>query len=166
MEVHKPVMLTEVMEYLITDINGVYVDATFGRGGHARQIMKALGPQGQLIAFDKDLAAIDAAKDDKEFADNRFLICHHSFTAIKDMMMQYDLVGKVQGILLDLGVSSPQLDQAERGFSFMRNGPLDMRMDQTQGVAATTWLATVDEFVPAILLRRHHNKSQAGLNRA
>ncbi len=153
MDEHKPVMLTEVKQYLVTDREGVYVDATFGRGGHVREILKQLGPNATLFTFDKDSAAIDAAKNDPVFSDKRFLIFHDSFIQIKTILQRYNLVGKVKGILLDLGVSSPQLDEARRGFSFMRNGPLDMRMDQTKGITAATWLSEVSEKTLADVLK-------------
>lgn len=155
MDEHKPVMLEEVKQYLVTDLEGVYLDGTFGRGGHAREILSSLGPKAQFIAFDKDQAAVDAANQDETFADERFLMQQGSFTEIKESLAKQGLVGKVQGILLDLGVSSPQLDNAERGFSFMRNGPLDMRMDQNKGIAATTWLETVDEKTLAEVLKEY-----------
>lgn len=153
MDEHKPVMLAEVKQYLVTDIEGVYVDATFGRGGHAREILANLGSSGKLVAFDKDMAAVNAAKNDLSFSDKRFSIIHDSFAQLKTNLQQANLVGQVSGILLDLGVSSPQLDEAERGFSFMRNGPLDMRMNQESGVSAATWLATVEEKTLAEVLK-------------
>ena len=153
MDEHKPVMLAEVKQYLVTERDGIYVDATFGRGGHAREVLSQLGPNATLFAFDKDSAAVNAAKNDPVFSDKRFSIFHDSFTQIKTVLQQYDLVGRVNGILLDLGVSSPQLDEAERGFSFMRNGPLDMRMDQQKGIAATAWLDVVEEKILADVLK-------------
>lgn len=155
MEEHKPVMLTETMQYLLTDKHGVYVDGTFGRGGHAHAVLNQLDDDAKLIAFDKDAQAIEAAKHNSAFNDPRFTLVHASFAELKTTLEKMSLNGKVQGILLDLGVSSPQLDQAERGFSFMRNGPLDMRMNQNTGVAATTWLATVDEKTLADVLKEY-----------
>lgn len=123
---------------------GVYVDATFGRGGHSAAILQRLGPQGRLLAIDKDLHAIAVANE--RFSDEpRFSIFHGSFAEIGRAVDAAGLHGRVDGILLDLGVSSPQLDDASRGFSFMREGPLDMRMDTTRGVSAAQWLAQASE---------------------
>lgn len=123
--------------------SGVYVDATFGRGGHTAAILQRLGPQGRLLAIDKDPQAIETAE--QKFGDDaRFSIYHGSFADIRDAVAQAGLTGKVDGILLDLGVSSPQLDDASRGFSFLRDGPLDMRMDTTRGMSAAQWLAEAE----------------------
>ena len=161
MDEHKPVMLAEVKHYLVTDVNGIYVDATFGRGGHSREILSQLGPKAKLFAFDRDIAAVNAAKNDPFFSDERFFIFHDSFSQIKTVLQQHHVVGQVNGILLDLGVSSPQLDNAERGFSFMRNGPLDMRMDQHKGMAAATWLETVNEKTLADVLKVYGEERNA-----
>lgn len=124
--------------------DGLYVDATFGRGGHSHAILQQLNENGQLIAIDRDPAAIAFAN--KEFAgDERFEIIHNSFANLGEMMAARDKLGKVDGILLDLGVSSPQLDTAERGFSFLRKGPLDMRMDTSSGISASQWIGETDE---------------------
>jgi 16S rRNA (cytosine1402-N4)-methyltransferase len=121
--------------------NGIYVDGTFGRGGHSRKILGQLGPQGRLIAFDKDPYAIANAEQIK---DPRFSIVHESFA---DMRAELAHLGihQVDGVLMDLGISSPQVDDAERGFSFRNDGPLDMRMDTTRGISAAEWLAHEDE---------------------
>jgi len=141
---HRTVLLDAAVEALAIQPEGIYVDGTFGRGGHSALILKALGQSGQLIAFDKDLAAIDVAR--QLFADDsRFVIHHESFADLKTIAEQHNLLGKIDGVLLDLGVSSPQLDEAERGFSFMKDGPLDMRMDQARGLSAAEWLAEVEE---------------------
>jgi 16S rRNA (cytosine1402-N4)-methyltransferase len=141
---HQAVMLAEVIENLAIQPNGVYVDATFGRGGHAQAILNQLGPDGRLLAMDKDPEAIAYAR--AQFAhDKRFIIQHGSFADLTGFVTQQNLLGKVKGILFDLGVSSPQLDNPERGFSFMREGVLDMRMDSSQGIDAATWLAKIDE---------------------
>lgn len=140
---HTSVLLHESIAALAIKENGTYIDGTFGRGGHSQAILEQLGPTGKLYAFDRDPTAIEAAK---RFADDpRFTIIHSTFSAMAEEMSEIGMLGKVDGILLDLGVSSPQLDDAERGFSFMRNGPLDMRMDTSQGQSAAQWLATADE---------------------
>ena len=132
---HQPVFFKEAIEALNIVPNGVYIDGTFGRGGHARAILNALGPEGRLIALDKDEDAIRHAE--AQFSDDpRFTIIHDSFANINEITRKLDVYGQVSGVLLDLGVSSPQLDEAERGFSFMRAGPLDMRMDVTQNMSA------------------------------
>lgn len=141
---HQSVLLHEVIEHLAIQPNGIYVDATFGRGGHARAILQQLGPDGRLFAIDKDPAAIVYAK--QFFSqDSRFTIQHGSFADLTPFLKSQDVFGKVNGFLFDLGVSSPQLDDPDRGFSFMRPGPLDMRMDSTCGMDAATWIALTDE---------------------
>lgn len=135
---HHPVMLEEVITALQIKSNGIYVDGTFGRGGHSQAILSQLGPSGRLLVLDKDPDAIQCAKD--TIKDER-LECHHAcFSELWRIAKAQNLIGKIDGILLDLGVSSPQLDVAERGFSFMRDGPLDMRMDPTRGISASEWL--------------------------
>ena len=131
------------MEALDISENGVYVDATFGRGGHSAAILQRLGPDGRVLAIDKDLHAIETAQQ-KFVGDERFSIYHGSFADLGHATAQAGVSGRVDGILLDLGVSSPQLDDASRGFSFMRDGPLDMRMDTTCGRSAAEWLAEAD----------------------
>lgn len=141
---HIPVLLNEAVDGLVTAIDGIYVDATFGRGSHSQAILNRLSPNGRLIAFDKDPEAIAYAK--QHFAhDKRFKIYHSSFARLHLCLQQENVFGAVTGVLFDLGVSSPQLDNPERGFSFSRSGKLDMRMDTTQGVDAMQWLAKVDE---------------------
>jgi len=130
---HKTVLLDEAVNGLNIRPDGIYIDGTFGRGGHSRLILTQLGPEGRLIAIDRDPQAIEAAN---AIDDPRFSIVHGPFSALADYARERDLQGKIDGILLDLGVSSPQLDDAERGFSFMRDGPLDMRMDPTRGQSA------------------------------
>lgn len=137
---HVTVLLNEAVEGLAIKPNGIYIDGTFGRGGHSRLILSQLGKQGRLIAIDRDPRAIAEAQT---IIDPRFQIIHRPFSEIPIVCEQLELVGKIDGILLDLGVSSPQLDEAERGFSFMRDGPLDMRMDTTRGLSAMEWLAQV-----------------------
>ncbi|MBH1971027.1 16S rRNA (cytosine(1402)-N(4))-methyltransferase RsmH [Moraxellaceae bacterium AER2_44_116] len=142
--VHLSVLLTETVEAVLADTDGIYVDATFGRGGHSRALLATLGSNARLLAFDKDPEAISAGE--KLMAeDARFTIIHASFAELAQVLTERDLVGKVDGIMADLGVSSPQLDDASRGFSFMNDGPLDMRMNPNQGVSAADWLVTVSE---------------------
>jgi len=138
---HKTVLLDEAVEALEIKKDGIYVDGTFGRGGHSRRILKELGTDGQLIALDKDLAAVAVGK---LWKDNRFYIAHRSFVELAAVLEERG-IKKVDGILLDLGVSSPQLDEASRGFSFRFDAPLDMRMDTSKGITAAQWLAAVDE---------------------
>jgi len=141
---HAPVMLKEAVTALNVKADGVYVDGTFGRGGHARAILSQLGPKGRLIGFDKDPLAIQSgellAKED-----DRFSIEQGSFTMLETVVESKGYKGKVDGILLDLGVSSPQIDDPARGFSFMNDGPLDMRMDTVHGQSAAQWLAKAGE---------------------
>jgi 16S rRNA (cytosine1402-N4)-methyltransferase len=138
---HATVLLSEAVEALNVKPQGIYVDGTFGRGGHSRLILQKLGPGGRLIALDKDLAAVAAGK---EISDARFQLVHSSFEELGNVL-QVLSIAKVDGVLLDLGVSSPQLDDAERGFSFRFDAPLDMRMDTSSGQTAAEWLASVDE---------------------
>jgi 16S rRNA (cytosine1402-N4)-methyltransferase len=135
---HVSVLLEESINALVTDTAGTYIDATFGRGGHTRALLEKLGNDAQVIALDQDPQAIEAAKTLQD--DPRFDIIHTPFSNLQQVLEQRQLTGKVTGILFDLGVSSPQLDDAERGFSFMRDGPLDMRMDTTRGETAAEWL--------------------------
>ncbi|HCS64998.1 MAG TPA: 16S rRNA (cytosine(1402)-N(4))-methyltransferase [Cellvibrio sp.] len=141
---HITVLLNEAVAALVTDPSGFYVDGTFGRGGHSALVMQQLSADGRLLGIDKDLAAIATAKT--RFADDaRFAIAHGSFAELAQLVAERDMTGKVAGVLLDLGVSSPQLDEAERGFSFMQDGPLDMRMDNSQGETAAEWLLQIEE---------------------
>ena len=139
---HISVLLDEAITGLAIKPSGCYIDCTFGRGGHSGLILSHLAKDGRLIAIDRDPRAIAAAE---KFADNsRFCIEHQGFADLKAVADKHQVTGKVDGILLDLGVSSPQLDEAERGFSFMKDGPLDMRMDTTKGQTAAQWLANAD----------------------
>ena len=138
---HISVLLNEAVDALNVRPEGVYVDGTFGRGGHSRAILAKLGPQGRLIALDRDLAAVAAAQDIK---DSRFTLVHSGFSAIKEQLEALG-VTRVDGVLLDIGISSPQIDVAERGFSFRFDGPLDMRMDQSRGQTAAEFLAKASE---------------------
>lgn len=138
---HKTVLLHEAVAALLTDLSGIYVDGTFGRGGHSRLILSKLNSVGQLMGIDKDPAAI-ASAEALARQDARFAIHHGSFTDL-DALAGIDR--QVDGILLDLGVSSPQLDDPGRGFSFTQDGPLDMRMNHQQGESAAQWLARAQE---------------------
>jgi 16S rRNA (cytosine1402-N4)-methyltransferase len=141
---HRTVLLDEAVDALdLTGAraSGTYIDGTFGRGGHSRLILSRLGDNGRLIAFDKDPQAIATAE---QVADPRFTIVHDSFATMKQALAARG-IAQVDGILLDLGISSPQVDDAARGFSFRNDGPLDMRMDTTRGVSAADWLASVPE---------------------
>ncbi|MGL4835135.1 MAG: 16S rRNA (cytosine(1402)-N(4))-methyltransferase RsmH [Shewanella sp.] len=139
---HLSVLLEETVGGLNIKDDGIYIDGTFGRGGHSRQILQRLGQHGRLIAIDRDPQAIEATK---QFADDpRFQIVHGGFGQLADYVTDLGLAGQIDGVLLDLGVSSPQLDDAERGFSFLRDGPLDMRMDNSQGETAAQWLARAE----------------------
>jgi 16S rRNA (cytosine1402-N4)-methyltransferase len=134
---HTTVMLQEAVQSLLTAPDGHYIDATFGRGGHTRLLLSKLSAQGKVTAFDKDPQAIEVAQ---QMGDARLTIRHESFTGLADLPS-----ASAQGILMDLGVSSPQIDEAERGFSFMRDGPLDMRMDSTRGQTVAQWLEQATE---------------------
>lgn len=136
---HIPVLFQAVKDTLLQVPEGIYIDATYGRGGHARAILEFLSPAGQLWLFDKDKTAIEHAK--LHFGqDPRVKIFHGSYTQIASVVQEEGKMGAIQGILMDLGISSPQIDTPERGFSFMTDGPLDMRMDQTAAMDAKTWL--------------------------
>lgn len=138
---HQSVLMNEVLEGLNIKADGVYFDGTFGRGGHAGAILECLEPSGRLLAMDKDAEAIAYAR--KKFnKDSRFEIRQGSFAMMAEVIEELGLIQQVDGILFDLGVSSPQIDNADRGFSFMKDGPLDMRMDTSQGLSAADWLAT------------------------
>lgn len=141
---HTSVLLDECLEGLSIIPGGVYIDGTFGRGGHSREILTKLDRGGRLIGVDKDPEAIEHAKSSFAEFDN-FTMVHGSFADIGNIAKEQGVYGKVNGILLDLGVSSPQLDEAERGFSFMRDGPLDMRMDNSKGMSASEWLMQAQE---------------------
>lgn len=145
-ESHVPVLLGQVIAGLNIKPGGFYIDATFGRGGHSREILKLLGADGRLLAIDRDPAAVADAKN-RFSQDSRFEIVRGEFAQLTEITVARNRFGKVDGLLFDLGVSSPQLDEAERGFSFRADGPLDMRMDPDQGVSAAEWLETVDERV-------------------
>lgn len=140
---HVTVLLNEAVAGLNIRPDGVYVDATFGRGGHTRLILSKLGPAGRLVVFDKDPAAIAVARQ-LAAEDGRIQVVHEGFSALTEALQQLG-VTHLDGALFDLGISSPQIDEAERGFSFRFDAPLDMRMDTTRGLSAAQWLAQVDE---------------------
>tara|TARA_R110000782_G_scaffold16637_5_gene47412 strand:+ start:1972 stop:2919 length:948 start_codon:yes stop_codon:yes gene_type:complete len=136
---HKPVLLDEVIEALNIRADGFYIDGTFGRGGHSREIIKRLGPEGRLLAFDKDPDAVMSVDNDL-IQDERFEIIKGSFTMLMRYVKRHEIEAQVAGILFDFGVSSPQLDDAERGFSFRFDAPLDMRMNPAEGQTVAEWL--------------------------
>jgi len=144
---HDPVLLSETVEQLdaVLDSALVFVDATFGRGGHSRALLERLGPDARLVVVDRDPTATATATE-LAAADSRVIVCHGTFSQLPELLAGVG-VALVDGVLLDLGVSSPQLDEAERGFSFQHDGPLDMRMDPTRGPTAAEWLngASVDD---------------------
>ncbi|MFW1677560.1 16S rRNA (cytosine(1402)-N(4))-methyltransferase RsmH [Pontibacter sp. JAM-7] len=141
---HITVLLQEAVNALVQNPDGFYVDGTFGRGGHSSLVLQSLGDAGQLLGIDKDPEAIKHAR--QRFANEpRFQIAHGSFAEMQALVEQAGYMGQVDGVLLDLGVSSPQLDDASRGFSFMQDGPLDMRMDTSRGESAADWIAHATE---------------------
>ncbi|RKZ93401.1 MAG: 16S rRNA (cytosine(1402)-N(4))-methyltransferase [Candidatus Parabeggiatoa sp. nov. 1] len=148
---HQPVLLPEVLEALNIQPYGIYIDCTFGRGGHTRAVLNRLGTAGQILAFDQDPEAVQAAQA-LELADPRFSIIHSTFAQLAQQVEKRGWFGKVDGVLLDLGVSSPQLDTPARGFSFMHDGPLDMRMNPNHGESAGEWLskATANEIAEVL----------------
>jgi 16S rRNA (cytosine1402-N4)-methyltransferase len=149
---HMPVLLDEAIVGLNIRPDGIYVDGTFGRGGHSRRILEELGVEGRLLAFDKDAEAVAVARE--KFADDgRFSIVHGSFAELAAVAAERGLTRRIDGLLLDLGVSSPQIDDAARGFSFLNDGPLDMRMNRAQGQSAAAWLAHAEEAEIAGVLR-------------
>ena len=151
---HAPVLLDEVIAALNIKADGNYIDGTFGRGGHAAEVLKLLGPNGHLLGIDKDEEAVAEAR--RRFGnDTRFEIERGTFALIRQMAESRNWVGKVDGVLLDLGVSSPQLDDAQRGFSFKQDGPLDMRMNTSVGKSAAQWLAVADEKDIALVLKKY-----------
>lgn len=138
-------MLAEVLDELVIKEGGIYLDCTFGRGGHSREILSRLGVAGRLLALDRDVAAINSELAKELSKDPRFKLRHSCFSFVEDVLVDEGLFGCIDGILLDLGVSSPQIDDPNRGFSFIQDGPLDMRMDGTAEVTAANWLAQAEE---------------------
>jgi 16S rRNA (cytosine1402-N4)-methyltransferase len=149
---HTTVLLQEAVEALVTTPDGTYVDGTFGRGGHARAVLQQLSPQGRLFAFDRDPQAVAAAR--AEIDDSRFQIVHANFDQMRSELAERG-VQQVHGVLLDLGISSPQIDDPTRGFSFRFDAPLDMRMDTTRGETAADFLARADERTLTEVIRDH-----------
>jgi len=141
---HVPVLLDKVLEGLAIKKDGIYVDGTFGRGGHSSAILERLEADGRLIAIDRDPQAIASAAA-RLMNDPRLTLVRSDFAELATCMGERGVTGQVDGLLLDLGVSSPQLDEANRGFSFLRDGPLDMRMDPDSGISAADWLQSVEE---------------------
>ena len=141
---HVTVLLDEAVAALAVRADGRYLDGTFGRGGHSRLLLRQLGPDGCLLGFDKDPLAI-ATGQALAAEDGRFVVVQRSFAELGAEVAQRGWTGTLSGVLLDLGVSSPQLDDPERGFSFLNDGPLDMRMDPSRGVSAAEWIATASE---------------------
>ena len=157
---HVPVLLGPVLDGLNLKPDGCYVDGTFGRGGHSREILRQLGENGRLIAIDRDPQAIAAAPEVLA-ADPRFELIRGDFAQLETFIGERGLVGRVDGLLFDLGVSSPQLDEADRGFSFLRDGPLDMRMDPDSGMPASEWLANVKEQELRLVLKKYGEEKYA-----
>ena len=146
---HRTVLLTEAADEVSRARNGIFIDATFGRGGHSRAVLARIAPDARLIAFDRDPEAIKSAA---AITDPRFSIVHAPFSEMKEQLAALG-ISQVNGILMDIGVSSPQIDEAGRGFSFRMDGPLDMRMDTTCGLTAAQWLAQASESDIARVLR-------------
>ncbi len=160
---HKSVLLEASVDALVTDTAACYVDGTFGRGGHTQAILGKLAAQGRVVAFDQDLSAIEYGQRNFKTAikSGRLTLVHANFANLRDKLAELNLVGRVQGVLLDIGVSSPQLDEADRGFSFMKPGPLDMRMDQTQGLTALEKIQQTEEGELARVLKSYGEERQA-----
>jgi 16S rRNA (cytosine1402-N4)-methyltransferase len=142
---HQPVLYEAILSALSVRTDGIYLDATFGRGGHARGILQLLGDNGRLLACDRDTQALDYASEQELFQEPKCQLFHSDFAQMPDIVKRLGLMGRINGILLDLGVSSPQLDNPERGFSFQQDGPLDMRMDSGQPLDAAKWLSQAEE---------------------
>jgi 16S rRNA (cytosine1402-N4)-methyltransferase len=153
-------MFSESIEGLNIRSDGIYVDATFGRGGHTKGILDCLGELGRVVAFDQDIDAVNYAKSN--FKDSRLTLLHANFSKLVDELDSLNLTGEIDGVLMDLGISSPQLDNADRGFSFNSDGPLDMRMNQTQGLTAAEWLkqTSVSEIADALYLYGEEKRSR------
>lgn len=150
---HEPVLLKEVIDGLNISAAGFYVDCTFGAGGHTRAILERLGPQGRILAADRDLQAISAGAE--LVGDTRVELVHERFSRLEHLVRERGMWGQINGVLLDLGVSSPQLREPSRGFSFSVDGPLDMRMDAASGISAADWLGAATEHEIADCLWRY-----------
>ena len=151
---HQPVLLEEAINALNIKADGIYVDATFGRGGHSKSILDRLSDNGRLLAFDQDPQAIAYGRQ-RFFNDKRIELVHCNFRQVANMVAERGLDKNIDGVLMDLGVSSPQLDDAERGFSFSRSGPLDMRMNTEEGESAMAWLSRVSLNDLVYVLRKY-----------
>jgi 16S rRNA (cytosine1402-N4)-methyltransferase len=161
---HRTVLLKEAVDALMWEADGIYVDGTYGRGGHSRELLARLGRGGRLVAFDKDpeaIAAATAADSASRVEDPRFCICHASFADLRDELAGLGIT-RVHGVLLDLGVSSPQIDDPARGFSFRFDGPLDMRMDTTRGESAADFINRADAQQLAQVIRDYGEERFAG----
>ncbi len=155
-----------MLQFLAIRPDGVYVDGTFGRGGHSRAILEQLGPVGRLLALDRDPDAVAVAQD-LEKQDPRFRIVHSAYSALAEVLEAQAVAGRVDGILLDIGVSSPQLEDPARGFAFRADGPLDMRMDPGSGPSAAEWLNAADEAeIAGVLWRFGEERSSRRIARA
>lgn len=159
MDSHVPVLLEDTVDQLQVVEDGIYVDGTFGRGGHAREILRRLGPDGRLFALDRDPDAVEAGRT-LAARDSRLIIEQRNFEQLREFLESYDVFGSVSGVLLDLGVSSPQLDDQCRGFSFRHDGSLDMRMNPAEGESAATWLnAATEESIKSVLYQFGEERS-------
>jgi len=157
---HQPVLLAEVLKALTIYDDSIYIDCTFGRGGHTKAILNDLGPSGQVLAFDQDPEAVQIAKA-LCLTDNRFNIIYSPFTQLQQQVEKRGWLGQVNGVLLDLGVSSPQLNTPTRGFSFMHDGPLDMRMNPNSGTSIGEWLNQADTDEIALVLKTYGEERHA-----
>jgi 16S rRNA (cytosine1402-N4)-methyltransferase len=157
---HLPVLLTEVIDGLQVQADGIYMDCTFGRGGHTRALLDMLGPHGRVVAIDRDTEAVAAGRA-LAVEDPRLIVEHANFDRAASVAAELGVTGKVGGVLFDLGVSSPQLEDVTRGFSFQDDGPLDMRMDQSAGESAAEWLANADDEEIARVLRDYGEERHA-----
>jgi len=151
--IHRTVLLQPALDALLLNKSGIYIDCTYGRGGHSKGILKFLDSNGRLFAFDKDIDAYEAGCTLAR-KDGRFHITHGDFTMLEEVCRENGIHGQVDGVLFDLGVSSPQLDDPDRGFSFSQDGPLDMRMDKTSAQTAADWLATATKAQISDVLKR------------
>lgn len=158
---HQPVLLEEAVDGLCLKSGDIVVDCTFGRGGHSRRILEIIGKCGRLLAFDKDLEAINSPEASALSVDGRLMLVHTSFSDLKMQVDRLGFSGRVSGILMDLGISSPQLDQGDRGFSFLKDGPLDMRINESAGQTAADWLAVVSELELREVLFRYGEERNA-----
>ncbi len=157
---HTPVLLAEVIDGLALQADGIYMDCTLGRGGHTRALLRELGPRGRVVAMDRDREAVEAGRV-LAAGDARVSVIHANFDSVGAVAAAHQLMGRVNGMLFDLGVSSPQLDDGSRGFSFQADGPLDMRMDRSVGASAAQWLAGASQEEIARVLRDYGEERHA-----